>query len=185
MQWALSGTGQAVATWVSAAISLLAIILALFVALHEQRRANADQRREAAQERKAHEQRALDASTQKSKFVRICAQITQEAIDALEAEIRKIPKDSYVSWNKGAGVPHAILPMLDSLRSLQSVWQEDHHVVLTLSRTVRTLDDLVNGMFDIAPSSARAIGHAEPRLAALVLLRSEMESYEPATTASL
>ena len=54
MNWMMSADGQAVATWMSSILSVVAIAIALMVALIEQKRANAER---LADSRREHEER--------------------------------------------------------------------------------------------------------------------------------
>ena len=179
VDWALGVTGQAVATWVSALLSFFAIVIALLVALYEQRRANADRVREAERERADLARRARELAERKASFVSLCATLITEAADTLEAEIKSIPAESYIDWSRSRGIPKTLGPMLAPLQALQSVWQGDAQVVLTLSRAVQALDDLVNAYPDTAPSSARAKAYATPRLNELRNMQEQMLKYLP------
>lgn len=181
-QWAISSTGQAAATWLSAVFSVIAIVIALVVALVEQRRAHAEQKRELEQERLAQEVRDKAAADAKKRFIDVCLVMVDEAVGVLQGEIARMQpfSDSYVGWRPEDGVPYLINPILSSLRALQSVWQDDPQLVLTLSRTVRTMHELVEPTtIDRAPPGAAAIRYATARLADLQQRHGEFVACAP------
>ena len=155
-----SGEGQAAATWGSAILSLLAILIALYVFIVEQRRANAE-RLTAIEAETRERQRIETAESDRSRqFLDLCVDLITEAIRMVQGELERIEADpaTYVDWNVDSGVPHLIIPVRDSMAALQSIRQHDVKVVLVLSRTVRTLHALVEGIRGTgAPSKARAL----------------------------
>ena len=180
--WATSSDGQTTATWLSAILSFLAIVIALIVALVEQKRANAERTREVVRQREEHEARLKITSQTRNSFISLCVELVGEAISVLRTEIDSMRTrgHSYVTWNLNDGIPHLIVPIHTSLTSLQSVWQDDAKLVLTLSRSVRTLNELVTPLsLGTAPSVERALQFAEMRLEDLVRRQSQFEDYRP------
>ena len=53
MNWMMSATGQAVATWISNILSVVAILIALVVVLIEQKRTNTERLAESRREHEA------------------------------------------------------------------------------------------------------------------------------------
>jgi hypothetical protein len=162
-----SGDGQAAATWGSAILSVVAILIALYVFIAEQRRANAE--RQVAIEAEARERQLIETAEKERtrQFLGLCVDLITEAIRMVQSELERIEADSatYVEWNADIGVPHLIIPVRDSMAALQSVRQHDAKVVLVLSRTVRTLRALVEGVRGTsAPSKERALQKGRPEL---------------------
>lgn len=178
-EWASSTGGQAAATWLSAGLSLFAIVIALVVALIEQRRAHAERERELRQDREDRARRQIEAANDQRQFIEVCAELIGEACTALEREIESCRGQGYVTWSPIVGVPAAVIPMRQSLSAFLGVRQNDPKVILALSTTVTVLKELIEDQVDGSPSEQRAIGFATRRLDRLRQLRLELLSYAP------
>ena len=132
LTWATGDAGQAVATWMSALLSLLAIVVALKVALVEQRRANEEKIRELMKEREAQERQFAIEQLRKSRFIHNCLAILDIAQVSLSDIRQSIPQGSFIDWEIGFEIPRSMGPPIGSLKALQTVWHEDPEVALLL-----------------------------------------------------
>jgi hypothetical protein len=178
MNWLFSERGQAVVDLSSATLSLVAILIAVAVALVEQRRFHDERQRELNREREADEKRRREQRTASENFLRLCIDLIQRAEDRLEAEVDALERlgASHMTWTRSNGIPHDMAPYLDALEAMRAVPQGNPDGVLGLSRAVWALKELVyHKGNDTAPPRGRAVGYARGALEDLRFGRSLLE----------
>lgn len=164
--WFGSPDGTAAATWVSAILSLAAILIALGVALIEQRRANAERITEQRKEQDDLARRDAIEKKRRANFVDSCCSMISDARSTFEAEAELVRSISFVDWLPDAGASRMARIFLTSLRALQNSWRGDHNITLALSSAIIALEEI---------ELARGLGGAPPgsRVADLLELQSE------------
>ena len=158
LSWFVSTTGQAIATWLSASLSLLAIGIALRVAIIEQNRAHADQLRELTRDIDARAKLEEQSRQKHVDFVENCSEVLQQAISIIETSVNSIPNDSrqFVDWMRLQGPPRDIYPALQSVKALQAASSYDARLIVELGRAIRTLEEVCQPITgDSAPSGAK------------------------------
>lgn len=157
--WMRGADGLAVAQWASAILSVLAISIALYVFLAEQRRDNVASRRDARRDfeaRRAVRQSQIDEHNQ---YINVCVAVVREAIDALRAERAQHPEGvrGYVDWTEYIGVPLKLRPALTTATTLLAARQNNAQLILTLSRIVQILQLASNTRSAMMVESAKQI----------------------------
>jgi signal transduction histidine kinase len=140
--WVISAEGQAVATWISAVLSVLAIVIALAVALFEQRRANSDRLAEIARQDVEIQQREARAKERRSEFINACSTQIETARALFEGLAAKARPKPFVDWSPTDKGPQAARRCLSSLRALQSEALADHRVISALSIAIVAVEEI-------------------------------------------
>ena len=178
--WAGSEAGIASVNWISASLSLIAIALALLVALAEQRRHHEAAEQEKRREREERERRAKDAIGIRNRYLDVCIEVLDDTCAQLDREMEGLPDDpkQYIGWKSDDGIPQHAIPAIKALSALQLAHDADAQTILTISRAIRSLEELLPpNRLGSAPNSKTARNYTNPRIADL---RRRMKQLEDA-----
>jgi hypothetical protein len=172
--WAISSEGTAVATWGSDILSLLAIVIALLVALTEQRRANADRVAEDARTREAITATESARLARADQFIlttlAVIAEVQAAARDARDEATDRPTNDFTYSMSTGESMLRKLAPLHDAIQGLRQAVPFDAAIAVALSSVSIAIADFVAGRVAfgvISPSEfARRVGEMDERLSA-------------------
>jgi hypothetical protein len=156
-KWMRGVDGLAAAQWASALFSVLAIAIALWVFLAEQRRDNAAQLREKIRDRESRESARLAQINDRNEFVKVCSLVLADAVIILRQQRDAMPTEEfcYIDWTSAAGVPVAIAPYLRTAEAVRSARLDNPYLVLTMSRAIEVLNRLARTSGSFMASVAR------------------------------
>jgi len=175
--WMRGTDGLAFAQWASAAVSVIAIGIALYVFLAEQRRDNAARLREQVRDREAREGLRRAQIHDRNEYVKVCTLVVTDALEILrrERDAMTTGELNYVNWTESDGVPPAIRANLKTAEAVRSARLDNPHLVLTMSRAIEVLNNLSTFQGAIPAGAARQrLGTA---ISLLTEMRAEIEAY--------
>lgn len=169
--------GLAAAQWASAVLSVIAISIALYVFLTEQRRDNQARLKEAVRDRQARLAAHQQQIDERNDYVKVCVLVLTDAINILAREIAVMPTSgfSYTDWNEQQGIPRVIKATMKTAEAMRSVSQVNIHLALTMSRAIEVMEDCAIPRGAMPTEGARQIAAKAQTL--LTVMRDEVESY--------
>jgi heme exporter protein D len=176
VEWAVSQIGQAVAAWLSAILSVIAIGIALVVALFEQRRGNANRLAEQVRERERREADQAERRAEERLLVRNFVTLLGKGEELAKQIYDETARSSFVDWSRSSEYPRLLIPFVEALGDLKKLWRGNSDVSLIFSSVVTLFRELVEGPESSAPSGARLGGYMGSRIQALRNHKTSLEA---------
>jgi hypothetical protein len=164
--------GLAVAQWASAVLSVLAIAIALYVFLAEQRRGNAEKQREAAREREAIERAEAEQLRSRRYLMLAVIGLLNESLTVMTTDLPGLG-EMYVQWLPDRGKPLELRAFKTSIEAVMSATVNDVELLLALAKASSILD---------ATISPPNIGQAPHVSAVLHVLQNQSDALESVRT---
>ena len=172
--WLQTGEGQAVATLVSNALSLVAIVIGVSVALLEQRRANAEGAREQARERQAIERIERERVERRTRFVSVTIKLIDKANESMTKGLPTLG-EMYTTWLPDRGKPLELRSLKTTIESLVPAALDDVELILALNKAAAILDVTISPAgFSGAPQVEAVLRMLQEQAAALSQVRASL-----------
>lgn len=137
--WLQSTAGVAVAQWASTLFSVLAIAIALYVFLAEQRRANVEKQREAVRERETIEKVEAKRIGHRSYLMLAVIDLLNQSLTVMTTDLPDVG-EMYTQWLPDRGKPLELRAFKTSIEAVMSATVDDVELLLALARASSILD---------------------------------------------
>ena len=159
IRWALSNDGVAVAQWVSALLSLAAIVLALVLFGREQRRANGDTLREQQREIAALDRAGAEIVQRRLRLRLTAIDLVDQALTIMT---ENLPPEGamYTSWSPDRDKPLSLRAINLTLETISAVSVGDIDILVPIAKARSIIDATVYPPgLGTSPPVAGLLGH--------------------------
>lgn len=167
-------TGQAVSTAVANGLSLLAIVIAVVVALVEQRRANAEKQREQSRERLALERAEADQNRRREALITASLDLVDRAHLTMTTGLPALG-EMFVQWVSDKGKPLELISLESTILAIRAAALDNVELILLLSRAALIVHATAHPTgTDGSPPVGPLLAFLKEQSAALAIVREEI-----------